>query len=156
MSEKNQFINNFFGPVGKHIDYVETMVVIHGNNKEEEIAKGEKAETKDAEQQTEDTDLVSLPQELNNEVGLKLLNLAKEERWLDDKYMPTSLISRPEQALLANSIADIIRNEGIPFRNEWAPFEKLWQIKNLRQYYDRAMGQEKTNLFLDRLKQVLS
>ena len=59
------------------------------------------------------------------------------------------LLSRSDAALLAGRIAEILNIEG------WKPFEQLWNRKNMRQDYCKAMGKKEASELLDALKKKL-
>lgn len=63
--------------------------------------------------------------------------------------MEFALLSRSDAALLAVRIAEILDIEG------WKPFEQLWNRKNMRQDFLKAMGKKEASGFLDALKKKL-
>lgn len=56
--------------------------------------------------------------------------------------MEFALLSRSDAALLAGRIAEILNIEG------WKPFEQLWNRKNMRQDFLKAMGKKEASGFL--------
>ena len=77
----------------------------------------------------------------------ELWQQAMAHGWVNEQWQP--LLSRTDAALLAARIAEILDIEG------WKPFEQLWNRKNMRQDYCKAMGKKEASGFLDALKKKL-
>lgn len=104
---------------------------------------GQKAQTATEEQEERE-----LPPQLCTEKAMALWQKAQQAGIVDDCYQPVNL-SRTEAALLAYEMATRL---GIS--NKWKIFESLWCRNNMRIDYNNAMNQQKTQKFLDRLKNI--
>ena len=91
----------------------------------------------------------NLPEALSTEEAMALWEKVKKAGYVDDNFQP--LISRTQSALLADAMA-----ERLGIREKWKVFEGLWNRKNMYRDYYQALGQQKTLLFHDKLKKVLS
>ena len=60
-------------------------------------------------------------------------------------------ISRTQAALLADAMA-----ERLGIKEKWKVFEGLWNRKNMRGDYTRAMNQQQSLSFQDKLKRLFS
>lgn len=96
-----------------------------------------------------------LPSILDNDEARRLLRLAQQAGWLDKAFQPSDTLSCTEVALLADAIAQRMERQGVVVKNPMALFGGWWKKTNLHKYRYRAMGQQKTNAFLDRLAEVL-
>ena len=76
----------------------------------------------------------ALPDALSTEEAMALWKKAQEAGYVDSNYQP--LISRTQAALLADAMA-----ERLGIREKWKVFETLWNRKNIRSDYTRAMNQ---------------
>ena len=76
----------------------------------------------------------ALPDALSTEEAIALWKKAQEAGYVDSNYQP--LISRTQAALLADAMA-----ERLGIREKWKVFETLWNRKNIRSDYTRAMNQ---------------
>ncbi len=90
----------------------------------------------------------TIPDELNNPEVMRLLDIARNEGWLNEQYQP--LVSRTKAAILANQIGQICSVEP-----RWRPFEKLWHREHLCKDYDKAQGQKSTGDIELEMKQKL-
>lgn len=77
-----------------------------------------------------------------------LWHKVKKAHLVDDDNQPT--VSRPEAALLANTIA-----AQLGITNKWKFFEKLWHRNNMRSDYNTALDQRKSLEFQAKLKKIL-
>lgn len=91
----------------------------------------------------------NLPDVLASEKAMALWEEAQAAGWIDAYYQP--LISRTQSALLADAMA-----ERLGIREKWKVFEALWNRKNMYRDYYQALGQQKTLIFQDELKKVLT
>jgi len=91
-----------------------------------------------------------LPKELNTPEALRLLNLAKEQGWLDDNFQPT-LKTKEQVALVASRISKILFGY-----NKWSIFESYWGQKNMAQYFQNGLNfsshQDFNSLIIDTIK----
>ena len=88
-----------------------------------------------------------IPPLLDTPRAHELWQQAMAQGWVNEQFRP--LLSRSDAALLAARIAKILDIEG------WKPFEQLWNRKNMRQDYCKAMGKKEASGFLDALKKKL-
>jgi len=88
-----------------------------------------------------------IPPLLDTPRAQELWQKAIAEGWVTEQLQP--LLSRSDAALLAGRIAEILGIEG------WKPFEQLWNRKNMRQDYCKAMGKKEASELLDALKKKL-
>lgn len=88
-----------------------------------------------------------VPPLLDTPRARELWQKAIAEGWVNEQLRP--LLSRSDAALLAGRIAEILNVEG------WKPFEQLWNRKNMRQDYCKAMGKKEASELLDALKKKL-
>ena len=80
---------------------------------------------------------------------MALWEKAQAAGWIDANYQP--LISRTQAALLADAMA-----ERLGIREKWKVFETLWNRKNMRSDYTRAMNQLQSLDFQDELKRLFA
>lgn len=91
----------------------------------------------------------TLPQELNTPDGLKLLTIAQEKGWLDEKMMPKNL-KKVQKALLAGMICDSLFKS-----KKWKIFEVLWEERGLADAYSDGINSENQRKFWNDLVEVL-
>ena len=96
-----------------------------------------------------DIDTSTLPASLCTEQAMVLWRKAQDAGYVDDNYQP--LISRTQAALLADAMA-----ERLGIKEKWKVFEGLWNRKNMRGDYTRAMNQQQSLSFQDKLKRLFS
>lgn len=90
---------------------------------------------------------VRCPACLSTPKAMELWRKAMQEEWVDENWQP--LLSRPDAALLAGRIADVLDIDG------WKPFEDFWGRKNMRQDYSKGMGKKEVTDFIDSLNRKL-
>ena len=78
----------------------------------------------------------------------ELWESVKEAGLVNDQGQPT--ISRPEAALLADSLA-----QRLGIANKWKMFEQMWHRNNMRCDYNTALNQKKSLEFQEKLKKIL-
>ena len=93
--------------------------------------------------------LGNLPDILATDEAMVLWRKVQATGWIDDNYQP--LISRTQAALLADAMA-----ERLGIKEKWKVFEGLWNRKNMRGDYTRAMNQQQSLSFQDKLKRLFS
>ena len=91
----------------------------------------------------------NLPDILATDEAMVLWRKVQATGWIDDNYQP--LISRTQAALLADAMA-----ERLGIKEKWKVFEGLWNRKNMRGDYTRAMNQQQSLSFQDKLKRLFS
>ena len=89
-----------------------------------------------------------LPECLANDKAMELWKKAIAEDWVDNNYQPK--ISRTLSALLAYHMAAKLN-----INNKWKVFEQLWQRNDMHGDYNKALTQQQSRNFLDKLKEVL-
>ena len=94
-------------------------------------------------------DAPTLPPLLRTDKAMVLWQKAQDAGYVDANYQP--LLSRTQAALLADAIA-----ERLGIKEKWKVFEGLWNRKNMRSDYTRAMNQRQSLDFQDILKQLFS
>ena len=94
-------------------------------------------------------DASAMPASLCSEQAMILWKKAQDAGYVDANYQP--LISRTQAALLADAMA-----ERLGIKEKWKVFEGLWNRKNMRGDYTRAMNQQQSLSFQDKLKRLFS
>jgi hypothetical protein len=89
----------------------------------------------------------SLPEVLATDEAMILWQKAQQAGYVDDHYQP--LLSRTQSALLADAMA-----ERLGIKEKWKMFGELWHRKNMYNDYYRAMEQQQSLRFQDKLKQL--
>ena len=89
----------------------------------------------------------SLPEVLATDEAMILWQKAQQAGYVDDHYQP--LLSRTQSALLADAMA-----ERLGIKEKWKVFGELWHRKNMYNDYYRAMEQQQSLRFQDKLKQL--
>ena len=87
-----------------------------------------------------------LPEVLATDEAMILWQKAQQAGYVDDRYQP--LLSRTQSALLADAMA-----ERLGIKEKWKVFGELWHRKNMYNDYYRAMEQQQSLRFQDKLKQ---
>lgn len=88
-----------------------------------------------------------LPECLATDKAMELWKKAIAEDWVDNNYQPK--ISRTLSALLAYHMAAKLN-----INNKWKVFEQLWQRNDMHGDYNKALTQQQSRNFLDKLKEV--
>jgi hypothetical protein len=99
---------------------------------------------------------VALPPKLSAEKAMKMWRILMKEGMIDEHYQPVGL-SRTEMALLAEEMTICLadENDNLLDIKEWKPYETLWHRKNMKADLQRALKQDKTQEFRDKLKRIL-
>lgn len=92
-------------------------------------------------------DITEVPSVLDTPHARELWQKAIAQGWVDEQLQP--LLSRSDAALLAARMGQVLGIEG------WKPFEQIWNRKNMRQDYCKAMGKKEASELLDALKKKL-
>lgn len=95
--------------------------------------------------------LDSVPEEFKNDEAKELMLKLSCAGLVSDDWQPTDL-SIAERGYLAGEIASRLN-----IKNKWVVFGRLWGQKpeTLRQGNNKATGQAKTGLFIEKLKRIL-
>ena len=115
----------------QHVGHIDTQIIING-----EVLNSDNDEPP------------GLPECLVTDKAMELWKKVIAENWVDDKYQPK--ISRTLSALLAYHMA-----AKLDINNKWKVFEQLWQRKDMHGDYNKALTQQQSRNFLDKLKEVL-
>ena len=91
----------------------------------------------------------SLPDVLATDKAMALWRKTQRAGYVDGHYQP--LLSRTQAALLADAMA-----ERLGIKEKWKVFETLWNRKNMYKDYYRAMEQQQSLAFQDKLKQMFA
>ena len=91
----------------------------------------------------------SLPDVLATDKAMALWRKAHRAGYVDEHYQPQ--LSRTQAALLADAMA-----ERLGIKEKWKVFETLWNRKNMYKDYYRAMEQQQSLAFQDKLKQLFA
>jgi hypothetical protein len=91
----------------------------------------------------------NLPEVLATNEAMALWKKVEKAGYVDADYQP--LLSRTQSALLADAMA-----ERLGIREKWKVFEALWNRKNMRGDYTRAMNQLQSLEFQDELKRLFA
>ena len=95
--------------------------------------------------------LDSVPEEFKNDEAKELMLKLSCAGLVSDDWQPTDL-SIAERGYLAGEIASRLN-----IKNKWVVLGKLWgqRPETLRQGNNKATGQAKTGLFIEKLKRIL-
>jgi len=115
----------------QHVGHIDTQIIING-----EVLSSEHDEPP------------VLPECLSTDKAMDLWKKVIAEGWVDEEYQPK--ISRTLSALLAYHMA-----AKLGINNKWKTFEQLWQRNDMHGDYNKALSQQQSRLFLDKLKEVL-
>ena len=96
-----------------------------------------------------DPSMINLPVQLSTDKAMALWKKAQDAGYVDANFQP--LISRTQSAVFASEMA-----EKLKIRNNWKIFEGLWNRKNIRSDYYKALSQQQYYDFIDELKIIFS
>ena len=94
---------------------------------------------------------ICLPEELQTEQAEDFFGKLREAGMVDERMQPVGL-SNAEKGILAFELA-----RRLDIQNQWQVFATLWGTTpgTLRSAYNRAIEQQKTMLFIEKLKNIL-
>ena len=100
---------------------------------------------------TNDTTIISIPDDLKSFEAERLMQKLINTGILNEEWQPLDL-SIAEKGFLAGEIASRLK-----IKNKWKVFGKLWNgnPETLRQGNNKAAGQTKTGIFIEKLKKIL-
>ena len=101
-----------------------------------------------APQALEYTEVYDFIDELATDEAIHLWQKLQEADYIDENYQP--LVSRPKAALLADAMATCL---GI--RQRWRIFEEVWQRRNMRNDFARALSQQQSLDFQDDIRKLM-
>jgi hypothetical protein len=98
---------------------------------------------------------VVLPPKLSSEKAMRLWQKLQEAGIIDEYYQPIGL-TRTDVALLAEEMNIRLgdENDNLLDIKEWKPYETLWHRKNMKADLQRALKQDKTPEFRDKIKKI--
>ena len=135
-NHQGSIVLNIYGKGSLHVDHVDNQNFYGDACPKPQKEKG-------------NIDAPTLPPLLRTDKAMVLWQKAQDAGYVDANYQP--LISRTQAALLADAMA-----ERLGIKEKWKVFEGLWNRKNMRSDYTRAMNQRQSLDFQDILKQLFS
>ena len=98
---------------------------------------------------------VVLPPKLSSEKAMRIWRKLQEAGIVDEYFQPIGL-TRTDVALLAEQITIQLadENDNLLDIKEWKPYETLWRRKNMKADLRRALTQDKTSEFRDKIKRL--
>ena len=95
---------------------------------------------------------ICLSEELQTEQAEDLFEKLREAGMVDERMQPVGL-SNADKGILAFELA-----KRLDIQNQWQVFATLWGTTpgTLRSAYNRAIDQQKTMLFIEKLKNILA
>lgn len=130
-NKKGSTVINIYGKGSQHIDNVENQY-IYGNVGSKQVKDNSETPPHD------------LPPALSTEEAMVLWRKAQKAGYVDENFQPR--ISRTQAALLADAIANRLN-----IKQKWKVFEILWNRKNIRGDYYRALYQQQYSDFIDEI-----
>jgi len=99
---------------------------------------------------------VVLPPKLSSEKAMRLWRKLQEAGFIDEYYQPIGL-TRTDVVLLAEEMNIRLgdENDNLLDIKEWKSYETLWHRKNMKADLQRALKQDKTPEFRDKIKRIL-
>ncbi|MBQ3754380.1 MAG: hypothetical protein II864_12720 [Prevotella sp.] len=91
-----------------------------------------------------------LPPELSTDKAMRIWTKLQAAGYIDGNYQPVGL-SRTEIAVMADVLSIELKTE-----SRWKAFVTLWGREDLRIDYNRAINQDKTHAFRDKLKAIIT
>ena len=92
-----------------------------------------------------------LPPELSTPRAMAIWKVLIEEGLVDVHFQLAPSITNPEAAIIAAKMGTLLK-----LKTYWKPFEKLWQIKHLKTYNQRAFTEQKVVILIERLNVILA
>ena len=101
------------------------------------------------------TVMSELPEKLRSPEAMRIWRILQEAGYIDEHYQPVGL-TRTEASLLAEQITIQLadENDNLLDIKEWKPYETLWCRKNMKADLRRALTQDKTPEFRDKIKRL--
>ena len=143
----------FYADGANHYDHHKEMT-INVSNKADIAALVKAFMADDAEEVEEVQDTaqpICLSEELQTEQAEDLFEKLREAGMVDERMQPVGL-SNADKGILAFELA-----KRLDIQNQWQVFATLWGTTpgTLRSAYNRAIDQQKTMLFIEKLKNIL-
>ena len=136
-----------------HNDHHKEMTInVSGKTDIAALMKAFMADDAEVVKEVQETAQPVCPTELQTQEAEKLFEKLREAGMVDARMQPLNL-SNAEKGMLAFDLAG-----RLDIQNQWQVFASLWGTTSgaLRSAYNRAIEQQKTMLFIEKLKNILN
>ena len=136
-----------------HNDHHKEMTInVSGKTDIAALIKAFMADDAEVVEEVQETAQPVCPTELQTQEAEKLFEKLREAGMVDERMQPLNL-SNAEKGMLAFDLAGRLN-----IQNQWQVFASLWGTTSgaLRSAYNRAIEQQKTMLFIEKLKNILN
>ena len=136
-----------------HNDHHKEMTInVSGKTDIAALMKAFMADDEEVVEEVQETAQPVCPTELQTQEAEKLFEKLREAGMVDARMQPLNL-SNAEKGMLAFDLAG-----RLDIQNQWQVFASLWGTTSgaLRSAYNRAIEQQKTMLFIEKLKNILN
>ena len=136
-----------------HNDHHKEMTInVSGKTDIAALMKAFMADDAEVVEEVQETAQPVCPTELQTQEAEKLFEKLREAGMVDARMQPLNL-SNAEKGMLAFDLAG-----RLDIQNQWQVFATLWGTTSgaLRSAYNRAIEQQKTMLFIEKLKNILN
>lgn len=136
-----------------HNDHHKEMTInVSGKTDIAALMKAFMADDEELVEEVQETAHPVCPTELQTQEAEKLFEKLREAGMVDARMQPLNL-SNAEKGMLAFDLAG-----RLDIQNQWQVFASLWGTTSgaLRSAYNRAIEQQKTMLFIEKLKNILN
>ena len=136
-----------------HNDHHKEMTInVSGKTDIAALMKAFMADDAEGVEEVQETAQPVCPTELQTQEAEKLFEKLREAGMVDARMQPLNL-SNAEKGMLAFDLAG-----RLDIQNQWQVFASLWGTTSgaLRSAYNRAIEQQKTMLFIEKLKNILN
>ena len=136
-----------------HNDHHKEMTInVSGKTDIAALMKAFMADDAEMVEEVQETAQPVCPTELQTQEAEKLFEKLREAGMVDARMQPLNL-SNAEKGMLAFDLAG-----RLDIQNQWQVFASLWGTTSgaLRSAYNRAIEQQKTMLFIEKLKNILN
>ena len=136
-----------------HNDHHKEMTInVSGKTDIAALMKAFMADDVEVVEEVQETAQPVCPTELQTQEAEKLFEKLREAGMVDARMQPLNL-SNAEKGMLAFDLAG-----RLDIQNQWQVFASLWGTTSgaLRSAYNRAIEQQKTMLFIEKLKNILN
>ena len=143
----------FYAKGANHYDQHKEMTInVSGKADIAALVKAFMADDAEEVEEVQDTaQPICLSEELQTEQAEDLFEKLREAGMVDERMQPVGL-SNADKGILAFELA-----KRLDIQNQWQVFATLWGTTpgTLRSAYNRAIDQQKTMLFIEKLKNIL-
>ena len=135
-----------------HDHHKEMTINVSGKTDIAALMKAFMADDAEVVEEVQETAQPVCPTELQTQEAEKLFEKLREAGMVDARMQPLNL-SNAEKGMLAFDLAG-----RLDIQNQWQVFASLWGTTSgaLRSAYNRAIEQQKTMLFIEKLKNILN